>query len=84
VYTGDPRRDAMRYQILLDQLELYRQHDASGALWTYKDIGLQGLVYASPDSPYLRRIQAVLDKKTQLRIVTRPSRPNPRPRSRPR
>jgi hypothetical protein len=35
VYTGDPRRDAMRYQILLDQLELYRQHDASGALWTY-------------------------------------------------
>jgi hypothetical protein len=51
----------MRYQILLDQLELYRQHDASWALWTYKDIGLQGLVYASPDSPYLRRIQVVLD-----------------------
>ena len=68
VYTGDPRRDAMRYQILLDQLELYRQHDASWALWTYKDIGLQGLVYASPDSPYLRRIQVVLDKKARLGV----------------
>ena len=51
-----------------DQLELYRQHDASWSLWTYKDIGVQGLVYASPDSPYLRRVQTVLDKKARLGV----------------
>jgi endoglucanase len=47
VYPGDARRDAMRRQALTDQLEIYRRHDAGWALWTYKDIGLQGLVCAS-------------------------------------
>ncbi|MEO3819096.1 cellulase family glycosylhydrolase [Plantactinospora sp. B24E8] len=66
VYTGEPERDAQRYQLLRDQLEIYAAHGASWALWTYKDIGLQGLVYADPDSPYLRRIAPVLAKKKRL------------------
>ena len=68
VYTGEPGRDAMRLQILADQLEIYRAHDAGWALWTYKDIGLQGLVYAAPDSPYLKRIRPVLEKKARLGV----------------
>jgi hypothetical protein len=68
VYTGDPRRDAMRLAILADQLAIYAKHDAGWALWTYKDIGLQGLVHAAHDSPYLRRIKPVLDKKTRLGV----------------
>ena len=68
VYTGDPRRDEMRYQILVDQLAIYAKYDASWALWTYKDIGLQGLVSTAPDSPYLRRIKAILDKKARLGV----------------
>jgi endoglucanase len=68
VYPGDPRGDAMRLQVLADQLEIYRRHDAGWALWTYKDIGLQGLVYAAPDSPYLRRIRPVLDRKARLGV----------------
>ena len=68
VYTGDPELDAQRYQLLTHQLEIYAEHDASWALWTYKDIGLQGLVTANPNSPYMQRISAVLDKKRRLGV----------------
>ena len=68
VYTGDPERDEHRYRLLEDQLEIYREHDASWALWTYKDIGLQGVVHAAPDSSYVRRIQPVLEKKARLGV----------------
>src|SRR3954447_26287363 len=68
VYTGDPERDAMRYRLLADQLEIYREHGASWGLWTYKDIGLQGLVPPPPDSPCGRRIAPVLEKKARLGV----------------
>ena len=68
VYTGNPARDEGRYRLLADQLEIYREHGASWSLWTYKDIGLQGLVYASGDSPYVRRIAPVLEKKARLGV----------------
>jgi endoglucanase len=68
VYTGEPGRDRSRRQLLRDQLEIYRAHDASWSLWTYKDIGLQGLVYARADSPYLEKIAPVLAKKARLGV----------------
>lgn len=51
VYTGDPAQDESRLRLLRDQLDIYRAHGASWALWTYEDIGLRGLVYADPQSP---------------------------------
>jgi hypothetical protein len=68
VYTGDPDRDEQRYRLLEDQLEIYTRYDASWALWTYKDIGLQGVVSVDPSSPYLRRIAPVLEKKARLGV----------------
>jgi len=68
VYTGDEARDAQRLNLLRDQLDLYAEHDASWALWTYKDIGLQGLVYAAADSPYRERIRPVVEKKARLGV----------------
>jgi endoglucanase len=68
VYTGDPSKDDQRLQLLEDQLALYREHDASWALWTYKDIGLQGLVYLPEDSLYRRQIQDVTAKKARLGV----------------
>lgn len=68
VYTGDPERDAQRYTLLGDQLDIYAEHSASWALWTYKDIGLQGLVHTPADSPYVQRIQPVLEKKARLGV----------------
>lgn len=68
VYTGDAERDEQRYTLLNDQLDIYAEHDASWALWTYKDIGLQGLVHLPADSPYLRQIAPVLEKKARLGV----------------
>ncbi|SEG74423.1 Aryl-phospho-beta-D-glucosidase BglC, GH1 family [Thermomonospora echinospora] len=66
VYTGDPARDAQRYQILRDQLDLYDAHGAGWSLWTYKDVGLQGLVHLDPQSPYARRFGDFQAKKARL------------------
>jgi aryl-phospho-beta-D-glucosidase BglC (GH1 family) len=68
VYTGVPERDAMRRRLLEDQLEIYRQHGASWAIWTYKDIGLQGVTYAAPESAWLKRIRGVVQKKARLGV----------------
>jgi hypothetical protein len=65
-YDGDPARDRARLRLLRDQLDIYREHAAGWSLWTYKDIGLQGLVYARPDSGYVRRIAPALEKKRRL------------------
>jgi aryl-phospho-beta-D-glucosidase BglC (GH1 family) len=66
IYTGDERTDAMRRQILADQLELYREFDVSWTSWMYKDLGRQGLVEVSADSPYRRRFDAFVAKKNRL------------------
>jgi endoglucanase len=66
VYLGDEAAVEQRYQLLVDQLELYRQYGASWAIWTYKDIGLQGLVYTDPESPYMQRVRDVVAKKARL------------------
>lgn len=68
VFTGDSARDAQRYALLRDQLEIYGEQSASWALWAYKDIGGQGLTYARPDSPWLRRISPIVEKKSRLGV----------------
>jgi endoglucanase len=65
---GDPESHATRYEILRDQLEIYTRYGVSWAIWTYKYIGLQGVVYASPDSPWVERIRPVLQKKARLGV----------------
>jgi endoglucanase len=66
VFTGDPERDEHRYQLLRDQLDVYRRHGAGWAVWAYKDIGKQGLVTAAPDSPWVARVRDVVAKKDRL------------------
>lgn len=66
IYTGDEEVDAQRRQILADQLDIYRDHGAGWALWTYKDVGRQGLVTVAPGSPYLQRFGDFIAKKYRL------------------
>jgi endoglucanase len=68
VYTGDPERDEQRYRILEDQLDIYDENGTGWSIWTYKDVGLQGLVCASPDSPYMRRLGDLIEKKARLGV----------------
>jgi endoglucanase len=66
IYPTNVPLQPWRLDLLRDQLEIYREHDAGWSIWTYKDIGLQGLVYARADSPYLTRVADVLDAKRRL------------------
>jgi len=68
VYTGIPENDAMRYKILKDQLSFYKDLGASWCLWTYKDLGLQGVVNLCPGSKWMQKIQPVLNKKAALGV----------------
>lgn len=66
VYIGSQDEDAMRYQLLEDQLSLYQELGASWSIWTYKDLGLQGIVNLRPNSKWVQKIQPILDKKAVL------------------
>ncbi|WP_329224258.1 glycoside hydrolase family 5 protein [Streptomyces canus] len=66
VYTGDPARDEVCAQLLADQLEIYRRHEASWSIWTYKDVGLQGLVHLAQGSPYQLHFAEFMAKKHRL------------------
>jgi hypothetical protein len=66
VYVGDERIVAGRYEMLEDQFELVSEHGVSWSMFTYKDIGVMGLVYLDPETPYMRRIRPVLEKKLRL------------------
>jgi endoglucanase len=64
----DPESHNMRYELLRDQLEIYARHGVNWAIWTYKDIGLQGVVYTAPDSPWGERIAPIIEKKARLGV----------------
>jgi endoglucanase len=64
----DPDSHAMRRELLRDQLEIYARHGVNWAIWTYKDIGLQGVQYAAPDYPWVERIRPILEKKARLGV----------------
>ncbi len=66
IYTGRAAEDEQRLQLLGDQLGIYDEHNASWTLWTYKDVGKQGLVTVRPDSPYLQRFAGFIAKKDRL------------------
>ena len=66
IYTGDPDQDAQRLQLLEDQLDIYRDHEASWVIWTYKDLGRQGLTGVVPTSAYRRRFDDFIAKKVRL------------------
>ncbi|AYG04137.1 glycoside hydrolase family 5 protein [Gryllotalpicola protaetiae] len=68
IYTNDESVDVVRRQILADQLDIYRDHDASWTSWMYKDLGRQGLVNAAPKSPYRQRFDGFVAKKERLGV----------------
>jgi aryl-phospho-beta-D-glucosidase BglC (GH1 family) len=68
VYTGEHDGDRMKRQLLADELEIYDACGAGWSLWTYKDMGMMGLVRAREDSPWLTRTTAVRAKKARLGV----------------
>ena len=66
VYTGDPTKDEMRYQILKDQLAYYNKYKVSWCIWLYKDMGLQAVMHQNDGTPYMKLVSAFLAKKDSL------------------
>jgi hypothetical protein len=66
VYGAGPARDAQRRQLLADQIDIYEDAGAGWSLWTYKDIGVQGLVTVDPASPWMSRTAAVRARKASV------------------
>jgi hypothetical protein len=72
---ADPKGEAdaesinhQRYNLLGEQLRIYDKAQISWSIWLYKDIGLQGMVHTSPDSPWNSLIKSWLEKKKGLQL----------------
>ncbi|HTP12718.1 MAG TPA: glycoside hydrolase family 5 protein [Bacteroidota bacterium] len=66
VYSGNPGKDEMRYQILKDQLAYYNKYNVSWCIWLYKDMGLQAVIHQNPNTPYMKMVSAFLAKKDSV------------------
>ena len=66
VYTGDKKKDEMRYELLKDQLRIYDKYDVSWCIWLYRDLGLQAILYQPDTTAWMRRIEPILEKKQRL------------------
>jgi len=60
--------NAERYNLLGAQLEIYDKYQIPWSIWLYKDIGVQGMVYTSPDSFWMTTIKPFLEKKRALQL----------------
>ena len=67
-YEGDltDQINDSRYLVLKDQLEIYNADRLSWSIWLYKDIGFQGMVYVSRETPYMTLLKDFLAKKHRL------------------
>ncbi len=66
VYTGDPKKDEMRYQVLKDQLAYYNKYKVSWCIWLYKDMGLQAIMHQDINTPYMKLVSPFLTRKDSL------------------
>ena len=58
--------DRARLRALKDQLEVFNKYEQHWTIWTYKDVGVQGLVVPKEDCEYMRRIRPILEVKRKL------------------
>jgi hypothetical protein len=66
VFNGPADLIPDRLRSLDDQLSIFNEFGAHWTLWTYKDIGTMGILTAKPDSPFVRRIGGIIEKKNLL------------------
>jgi hypothetical protein len=57
-----------RYNLLGEQLRIYKEDEISWSIWLYKDIGFQGMLTTSPASPYMTLLAPFLAKKKRLGV----------------
>ncbi len=68
LYRRSPTKTQCATQLLEDQISIYQELGANWSVWTYKDIGLQGVVSILPDTKWMQKIRPVLEKKAILGV----------------
>jgi aryl-phospho-beta-D-glucosidase BglC (GH1 family) len=66
VYNGPPEETPDRLRALDDQIAVMERAGASWTTWTYKDVGVMGMMTLSPTSPYMARLADFQKKKRAL------------------
>lgn len=51
-----------------DQVNVFEAYQAHWTVWTYKDIGVMGLITLHPESEYMQRIAPILKAKRELGV----------------
>jgi aryl-phospho-beta-D-glucosidase BglC (GH1 family) len=65
-FDGPARELPDRLQALDDQLSVVEQAQAHWTIWTWKDMGMMGLLSVAPDSDYAAVVEPVLKAKQEL------------------
>ncbi|KAH8889617.1 endoglucanase family 5 glycoside hydrolase [Thozetella sp. PMI_491] len=76
----NPDADAInkkRIALLGAQLNLYDKYAVPWSIWLYKDVGFQGMVYADPQSKYMKTIGEFVQRKKKLNVDAWGRTPNP-------
>lgn len=58
--------NTQRYNLLGAQLRIYEKYNIGWSIWTYKDIGMQGMVYADPKGKWMKTLQPFIEKKKKV------------------
>jgi hypothetical protein len=66
VYNGPAEEVPDRLRSMDDQIAVFEENGAHWTTWTYKDVGVMGLVTLNPESEYMQRIASFLEKKYLL------------------
>ncbi len=66
VYNGPAAEVPDRLRAMDDQLGLFERHGAHWTTWTYKDVGVMGLVTLDPASEYMQHVGSFIRKKVAL------------------
>lgn len=66
VYNGPGDDLRARLRAVDDQIGVFEEFGAHWTTWTYKDVGVMGLVTLDPDSPYARLVAPSLRAKAAL------------------
>ncbi len=66
LYTGPAADAAYRLRALDEQIAVFEEHAAHWTIWTYKDVGVMGIVTVDPKSEYMRLIRPILRAKHLL------------------
>jgi endoglucanase len=66
VYNGPHRENADRLRAIDDQIGIFEEFGAHWTTWTYKDVGVMGLVTLDPESEYMQQISPIIKMKHAL------------------